>query len=388
MKIISNRHCIPRKSYRRHISTNILEKASISLENPKFDEYIGKIVSEYNEAQTNNKTSSSAIISKLTPVIDILDEIKSLKNDIKDLKTLEESENDSEMQKLALSDIKSCQQKLTILENELVDKIIELETNSITATDIELEISAGAGGQEAMLFCKEVFEMYQSYSLYRGWEWIETSAESNSGGGYRRCSASIIGDDVYASLKFEGGVHRVQRIPVTEKAGRMHTSTISVSIVPQPKDIDIVISNSDLKIETMRAGGAGGQHVNTTDSAVRITHLPTKTVVECQNQRSQISNKKEAMNKLRTILYQQLIDDEMNKYNIQRKLQIGNKARNEKIRTYNYQQDRMTDHRIGLTQYNISSILSGGDFLHQVIEQVNNEAHKEQIMGIIRSLSS
>ncbi|KAM4772341.1 peptide chain release factor 1-like, mitochondrial [Rhinophrynus dorsalis] len=246
-----------------------------------------------------------------------------------------------------------------------------------------MEVTAGVGGQEAMLFTADIFEMYQRYAVHKNWSFDILEYFSSELGGLRHATASIGGIDAYKHLKFEGGVHRVQRVPKTEKQGRIHTSTMTVAILPQPSEISLVINPKDLRIETKRASGAGGQHVNTTDSAVRIVHIPTGVVSECQQERSQLRNREKAMQVLRAKLHSMKLEEETNKRYNARKIQIGTRGRSEKIRTYNFPQDRVTDHRIGKSLHNIEGFLFGEELLEEMIQSLSEYADYESLMGII-----
>ncbi|KAI5644963.1 RF-1 domain-containing protein [Phthorimaea operculella] len=235
-----------------------------------------------------------------------------------------------------------------------------------------------------MLFAKELFELYESYAKYKEWQVDIASLEETETGGYRKASMLISGYGVPELMRFEGGVHRVQRIPATERSGRIHTSTVSVAVLPQPTEIEIDIPDRDLTIETKRASGAGGQHVNTTDSAVRIIHNPTGLTVECQEGRSQIKNKEIAMQKLRTLLLQKQIEEQSSKINSERKAQMGSGNRNEKIRTYNYPQDRVTEHREGGgTQHSLKAFMSGGEQLESLQDNLLRHQRYQALMSDI-----
>ncbi|XP_041418658.1 peptide chain release factor 1-like, mitochondrial isoform X2 [Xenopus laevis] len=251
-----------------------------------------------------------------------------------------------------------------------------------------MEVTAGVGGQEAMLFTAEMFEMYNNYAVYKNWSFDLLEYFSSELGGLRHATVSIGGHDAYRCLKFEGGVHRVQRVPKTEKQGRIHTSTMTVAILPQPSEINLVINPKDLRIETKRASGAGGQHVNTTDSAVRIVHIPTGVVSECQQERSQLKNREKAMQVLRAKLYTMKLEEETSKRYNARKIQIGTRGRSEKIRTYNYPQDRVTDHRIGKSLHNIEGFIFGDELLDEMIQYLSEYADYESLMGIISDSST
>ncbi|XP_071514992.1 peptide chain release factor 1-like, mitochondrial isoform X2 [Panulirus ornatus] len=360
-------------------STNAYE--SLSVANVKVQEYLSALKSKYKNALNQVDDANVNTVKKLKPIMQLLEEMESTQTDINELHSLAKNSGDKEIEELAHLDLQEAQAKLRDLEEELFCCLVPEEP--VDNNDVIVEVSAGVGGQEAMLFCQEIFEMYQSYADYMGWEVQITDYETTDIGGLRHGSIVFCGECVYSLLKYEGGIHRVQRVPKTERTGRIHTSTVSVAVMPQPSEIDIQILEKDLKIETKRAGGAGGQHVNTTDSAVRITHLPTGIYVESQKQRSQHQNKDECLKKLRALLYQQEVDRNVSQYTSYRKLQVGTRARSEKIRTYNYPQDRVTDHRIGVSLHNLPSFLGGADTLHSLICQLSEEARKETLYEII-----
>ncbi|CAH2050711.1 unnamed protein product, partial [Iphiclides podalirius] len=285
------------------------------------------------------------------------------------------------MKKLIKEEAQLYLKRLKEIDEEL--QSILLEPN-LTQGGVLLEVMAGAGGQEAMLFAKELFTLYESYANYKNWQVDVASIEESDIGGIRKGSMLINGEGAPELMRMEAGVHRVQRIPVTEKGGRIHTSTVSVAVLPQPTDIELEIPERDLVFETKRASGAGGQHVNTTDSAVRIIHTPTGTVVECQEGRSQIKNKQIALQKLRTLLLQKQIEEQSSKIKSERKTQIGSMNRNEKIRTYNYPQDRVTEHRDGGgTLHSLKTFMEGGEQLEQLqVSLLRNQRYQIVIAEI------
>jgi len=269
---------------------------------------------------------------------------------------------DPDMRELAEDDVRRLEGELSELEAELQRLLLPKDPND--SKNVVLEIRAGTGGEEAALFAADLWRMYIRYAERSGWK-VEVLSAAEAGAGFREVSGLIRGKDVYANLKFESGVHRVQRVPATESQGRIHTSAATVAIMPEAEEIDFHVNPADVKLDVMRASGAGGQHVNTTDSKVRLTHVPTGVAVECQQEKSQIKNREIAMILLRS----RLLDMEIQKYEAERaatrKSQVGSGDRSEKVRTYNYPQDRISDHRINLTRHNLPAFMDGdiGDVL-------------------------
>lgn len=291
------------------------------------------------------------------------------------------------MEKLAMEEEALYKEQLYELDERLLDNIL-INIFKESYDSIIIEITAGVGGQEAMLFVKDLYEMYMGYAKYLGLTHEVIDMETNDSNGIRHASIIMSGDETY-KLQHEGGVHRVQRVPATEKSGRVHTSTASVAILPAPSEVQIVINEKDLKIETKRASGAGGQHVNTTDSAVRIVHLPSGVSVSNQSDRSQIKNKEIAMIKLRSILYEQQLNKQTTFISELRQKQMGMKLRNEKVRTYNYNQDRVTDHRLqNGTLYNLPEFMQGGVALEKLEERLHKDIQMKTFLEIINKLET
>uniref|UniRef100_A0A8C6VAN6 Peptide chain release factor 1-like, mitochondrial n=1 Tax=Naja naja TaxID=35670 RepID=A0A8C6VAN6_NAJNA len=301
--------------------------------------------------------------------------------ELRETERLAREDENEDLRKLAEKEIISCEEEIEELRHQIVSLLIP--SAEADKNDLVIEVTAGVGGLEAMLFTAEMFDMYQQYAAYKNWTFDTLTYTSSVIGGLRHASASIKGLEAYGQLKFEGGVHRVQRVPKTEKQGRIHTSTMTVAVLPQPSEITLTINPKDLRIETKRASGAGGQHVNTTDSAVRIVHLPSGIVSECQQERSQIRNKEKAMELLHAKLYSIKLEEQTAKIHTARKIQIGTKGRSEKIRTYNFSQDRVTDHRIGKSVHHIERFMLGEELLDEMIESLRRYSEYEVLMEVI-----
>jgi len=295
--------------------------------------------------------------SEIAPVVEKYREYKDLKRGIAESKALLAEEKDAEMRAYAQEELDKLAGRVAGVEEEL--KVLLLPKDPNDEKDVILEIRAGTGGDEATLFAAEMFRMYTRYAETQGWK-VEVLSTSESGaGGLKEVIALIEGKRVYSRLKYESGVHRVQRVPVTEQQGRVHTSAITVAVLPEAEDVDIKIDPKDLRIDTFCSSGPGGQSVNTTYSAVRITHIPTNTVVSCQDEKSQIKNREKGMRVLRSRLYEMEMQKQQDAMAKERKAMVGSGDRSEKIRTYNFPQNRVTDHRIGLTIHQLQEVMDG-----------------------------
>jgi len=283
---------------------------------------------------------------------------------------------DAELGDLAKEELSELEPLLPQLESEI--KILMLPKDKNDDKNILLELRAGAGGDEAALFVADIFRMYSRYAEQAKWKMEIISSNDGTAGGYKELIAQISGENVYAELKYEGGIHRVQRVPDTETQGRVHTSAITVAVIPEVDDVEVDIKPNEIKMDTYRSSGCGGQSVNTTDSAVRLTHLPTGIVAAIQDEKSQHKNKAKAMKVLKARVYEHMLQASLDESASQRKLQVGSGSRSEKIRTYNYPQNRLTDHRIGLTLYALDDIMSNGN-LKLIFEPLMAHARTESI---------
>ncbi len=315
-------------------------------------------------------------LHSIEPVVLTYKEYKTAKETVDDsLAILSDPESDEELKAMAQEELSQAKEDIVNLEGEL--KILLLPKDPNDDKNVIVEIRAGAGGEEAALFCSVLYRMYSMYADARGYSTDTINISETGLGGIKEVSFMIEGMGAYSRLKFESGVHRVQRVPETESGGRIHTSTVTVAVLPEAEDVEIDINPNDLKIDTFRASGAGGQHINKTSSAIRITHLPTGTVVECQDERSQYKNKDKAMKVLKSRLLSEKQQEQSGAIAAERKSQVGTGDRSERIRTYNYRENRVTDHRIGLTLYRLDSILEGT--LDEVIDPLITAYRAEQL---------
>ena len=328
-----------------------------------------EIMSDFNKIKALSKEQSD--------LKDIVDKYKEYETAEEHLKEAKEVLNDPELREMAELEIEENTAKLEQLNHELEILLIPKDEND--GKNIIMEIRGAAGGDEANIFAGDLLRMYTYYAEKQGWKIeIDHQVEGTSGG-FSQVECTIKGENVYSKLKYESGAHRVQRVPVTETQGRVHTSTATVLVMPEVEDVDIEIKESDLKIDVYHSSGAGGQSVNTSNSAVRITHLPTNTVVTCQNERSQLKNKEKAMKILRVKLYDLMEQEKEQKLGSTRKSKIGTGDRSEKIRTYNYPQNRVTDHRIGFSVVSLDRVMDGE--LDPIIEALITEDLKRKLAG-------
>ena len=313
----------------------------------------------------------------LDKVVKKYEEYQKVSGDIDGSKEILAAEKDPELREMAKMELEELEPKKEELEEELKQLLIPKDPND--SKNVVLEIRGGTGGDEAAIFAGDLFRMYQQFAESQGWNLSILSLNEGTVGGFKEIVASITGEDVYAKLKFESGVHRVQRVPATETQGRVHTSAATVAILPEAEEVDVDIDMKDVRRDTFRASGAGGQHVNKTESAVRLTHIPSGLVVECQDGRSQHSNFDKALTVLRSRLYEMELKKQQAEIAGQRKSMVGSGDRSDKIRTYNYPQSRVTDHRIGYSSHNLPSVMSGQieDFIEQLRIAENAEKLKE-----------
>ena len=322
---------------------------------------------------------SSKEYSELTPIVDGIDALRRARDEFASLTDLAQSSEDAELKALAEDELRALRERLPALEQRV--KLALLPKDADDGRNAVLEVRAGTGGDEAALFAAELFRMYQKYAALRGWRFEILDLSETGLGGFKEATASISGRDVFARLKFESGVHRVQRVPETEAAGRIHTSAATVAVLPEAEDVDIRIDERELRIDVFRASGPGGQSVNTTDSAVRITHIPTGLVVIQQDEKSQHKNKAKALKVLRSRLYDMERRTRDSARAAERKSQVGSGDRSERIRTYNFPQGRVTDHRINLTLYKIEKVMSG-EALDEIIDAILAEDQAARLAAV------
>ena len=353
------------------------------------NEKLANVVNRYNELEaliaapditTENLVKMNKELANLAPVVEAINDYNQT---LTSFHEAEEIMNDAGMDKdlKELAEAEYYQLKEAIPQKEKDIKILLLPKDADDEKNAILEVRAGTGGDEAALFAADLFEMYQRYAETQGWKFEFMDASENELGGYKEATASISGKGVFAKLKFESGAHRVQRVPVTESQGRVHTSAATVAVLPEIEEVDIYINPADVKMEAFRSSGAGGQKVNKTSSAVRLTHIPTGIVVESQEERSQFKNRDNAMRKLRAKLYNQQKEAADSAYAEARKQQVGSGDRSERIRTYNFPQGRVTDHRINLTLYKLDEVMHGGA-LGEIIDALTADDQAQKLAAL------
>jgi peptide chain release factor 1 len=349
---------------------------------PKIKE-IKKEAEQVNQKLSNPQNLSSNQIKKLSQkqaflngTVDLINQYQKIEKQIRENKEI--IKNEPEMAEMAEEENLKLKPRLKELEDNLIEKILTSDEDD--NKDVILEIRAGTGGEEAELFATDLFRMYQRYADNNNWQFEITNSKRTELGGIKEVSVEIAGNQVYKALKYEGGTHRVQRVPETEKSGRIHTSAATVAVLPQAEEGEIKINNADLKFESFRSSGPGGQSVNTTDSAVRVTHKPTGVSVSCQDEKSQLKNKEKALKILKAKIKQEQIEKKRIEQGEKRRDMIGSGDRSEKIRTYNFPQNRVSDHRINFTSHKLEEILNGN--LGILIKKLQTEDQKSKLANL------
>ncbi len=343
----------------------------------RFEEVSQLIVQPDAMSDMSKYTKLNKEYRDLEKIVKVYDQYLKVTNDLASAKEVLETEKDPEFRELAKAEIDELDPQVTELEEELKVMLIPKDPND--SKNVILEIRAGTGGDEAAIFAGDLFRMYEQYADSRGWKFSVLNLNEGSSGGFKEIVASVEGEDVFGQLKFESGAHRVQRVPATESQGRVHTSAATVAVLPEAEDVDVELNMGDIRKDTFRASGAGGQHINKTESAVRLTHHPTGIVVECQDGRSQHANYDKALKVLRSRIYEMELKKHNEEISSARKSMVGSGDRSDKIRTYNYPQGRVTDHRIGFTVYNLPNVMNGqiGNFIEELRIAENAEKLQE-----------
>ncbi|MBE7053898.1 MAG: peptide chain release factor 1 [Ruminococcaceae bacterium] len=341
----------------------------------RFEELEGKISDPNVIADQNLWRKLCKEHSDIAPIVEKYKEYKLVNQNIEEAKEILSTSSDKDLKEMASMELDESKERILEIENEI--KILLLPKDENDDKNVIMEIRGGAGGDEAALFAGDLLRMYSMYAETMRWKVEMLSSNPTDIGGYKEVSFAINGQGAYSRLKFESGVHRVQRIPSTESGGRIHTSTVTVAVLPEVEDVEIEINPNDLRIDVFRAGGPGGQCVNTTDSAVRITHIPTGIVVSCQDEKSQLKNKEKGMKILRSRVYDLALQQQNEKISSERKSQVGTGDRSERIRTYNFPQGRVTDHRIGLTLHRLDGVLNGD--LNEIIDALITADQSEKL---------